>query len=58
MKFVGLKDRESNFRHCRVPVKLVQACLSEERLRKQFSPLGRSCEARAGLFKCGEGPRK
>ena len=37
-------------------MKHVQACLSA--LKEQFSPLLRSCEARASLFKCQERARK
>ena len=67
------KDRESSFHHCGGPKKLVLACLSEgkvreseareilfkcqQRQRKQFSPLWRSCEALSDLLKCGEGPK-
>ena len=51
----GRKDLQISFLHCGVTVKLVQACLSGRKDRKkQFSPLWRSCEARAGLFICQE----
>ena len=46
---VGIvKGRKSNFHHCGVPA---------ETSRKQFSAPGGCCEARAGLFNCGKGPR-
>ena len=40
-------------------MKLVQACFKcQERSRKRFSPLYRSCEARASLLKYQERSRK
>ena len=50
------KDLESWFHNCGGPVKLVQACfMRQERSRKQFSPVCKSCEARTSLFECGKG---
>ena len=58
--YLGAKNfRESTFHHCGGPAKLVQGFLSaKERTIKQFSPQWRSCEDRAGLFKCQERSRK
>ena len=47
------KDRERCLYLCGDLVKLVQVGFKcQERSRKPFSPLRRSCEAREGLFKC------
>ena len=54
------KDLESSLHVCGGPVKLVQARISarkdqfmyHERSRKQFTPLWRSCHARAPPFQC------
>ena len=49
------KDLQISFLHCGGTVKLVQACLSGRKNHtKHFSPLWRSREAGAGLFKCQE----
>ena len=49
------EDRENSFHHCGGLLRLVQACFMSQGIsRKQFSPLWRSCEARASLFMCGK----
>ena len=48
--FMTRKDLIKPFKPLRGPVRNVQACLSGREYLKQFSPLWRSCEARASLF--------
>ena len=46
------KDLESNFNHFGCPVAGPTLFKYQERSRKQFSPLCRSCNARGNLFMC------